>query len=146
MAAALTAALSARSPDSGRTALQSPALDPAPGCHGKVCEGKDPLHMACGLPGRADALGPPHHTGTGASVEIRYSPVCAAAWGRIWHSRVGDALEISAPGAPPRRVVITDEADTNAYRFTPMLGGPEQDDVLLCFIPTGDMARECFRP
>ncbi|MFF9815149.1 helix-turn-helix domain-containing protein [Streptomyces sp. NPDC014006] len=149
VAAALTAALSARTPDSGRTALQSPALDPAPGCHGKACEGRDPLRMACGLPGRADALGPPRRTATGASVEIRYSPVCAAAWGRIWHSRVGDALEISAPGTPPRRVFITDEADTNAYRFTPMLGGPERDDVLLCFIPTGGMAREareCFRP
>nr|WP_168723416.1 XRE family transcriptional regulator [Streptomyces sp. SAT1]ANO41995.1 hypothetical protein A8713_032555 [Streptomyces sp. SAT1] len=146
VAAALTAALSARTPGSGRTVLQSPPLDPAPGCHGTACAGKDPVLMACGLPGRADAWGLPHRTGTGAGVEIRYSQVCAAAWGRIWHSHVGDSVEISAPGTPSRRVVVTGEADTKAYRFTPMLGDPARSEVRLCFVPTHGAARECFRP
>ncbi|WP_018565779.1 helix-turn-helix domain-containing protein [Streptomyces sp. PsTaAH-124] len=146
VAAALTAALSAPTPGPGRTALQAPALDPAPGCHGTACAGKDPALMACGLPGRAEALGAPHRTGTGASVEIRYSQVCAAAWGRIWHSHVGDSVEISAPGTPSRRVVVTGEADTRAYRFTPMLGDPDQSQVRLCFVPAPGTAQECFRP
>ncbi|GGR99895.1 hypothetical protein GCM10010269_43460 [Streptomyces humidus] len=124
----------------------SPALDPAPGCRGRACDGQDPARMFCGLPGRAGVLGPLHRTRTGAQVEIRYSTVCAAAWGRVWHTRVGDAVEVSAPGAPPRRVVIRTTADTSAYRFTPMLGGDHRAGLRLCFLPADGAVRECFRP
>ncbi|MCF1592247.1 helix-turn-helix domain-containing protein [Streptomyces muensis] len=145
--AALTAALWLPNHTFGRpTTPDTPTLDPAPGCRSEACDGKDPDRMACGLPGRADALGPPHRTGTGARVEIRYSTVCAAAWGRVWHSRVGDTVEISAPGAPPRRVVIRTTADTSIYRFTPMLGGDHRTDLRLCFLPADGGGRECYDP
>ncbi|WP_069173661.1 helix-turn-helix domain-containing protein [Streptomyces griseus] len=124
----------------------SAALDPAPGCRGSACDGEDPARMFCGLPGRADVLGPLHRTRTGAQMELRYSPVCAAAWGRVWHTRVGDTVEVSVPGAPPRRVVIRTTADTRAYRFTPMLGGDHRAGLRLCFLPAGGAARECYRP
>ncbi|MGW4979169.1 helix-turn-helix domain-containing protein [Streptomyces mirabilis] len=144
-AATVIAALSVRGPGTGQpTSLASPGLDPAPGCQGKACDGKDPDHMFCGLPGRVDSLGPQHRTGTGASVEFRYSKECAAAWGRIWHSKVGDAIEVSAPGDRPRRVVIRNTADTGVYRFTPMVGGPDRTNLRLCFIPAGGTGRECF--
>ncbi|WP_030542188.1 XRE family transcriptional regulator [Streptomyces albus] len=131
-------------PVSGRTAAPaSPVLDPPPGCRGEACDGKDPDGMACGLPGRADALGPPRRTSTGAHVEIRYSTVCDAAWGRVWHARAGDAVEVSAPGAPPRRVVIRTPADARVYRFTPMLGGVDRAGLHVCFLPAGGTAREC---
>ncbi|MFF9063309.1 helix-turn-helix domain-containing protein [Streptomyces sp. NPDC014882] len=147
-AAAMTAALWwLPHQTSGRpTTPDSSTLDPAPGCRGEACDGKDPARMSCGLPGRADALGPPHRTRTGANVEIRYSTVCAAAWGRVWHTRVGDAVEVSAPGAPPRRVVVRTTADTSVYRFTPMLGGDHRTDLRLCFLPADGTARECYRP
>ncbi|MFE6622904.1 helix-turn-helix domain-containing protein [Streptomyces sp. NPDC008086] len=146
-AAAITAALWLPDQTSGPpTMLYSPTLDPAPGCHGEACDGKDPDRMACGLPGRADALGSPHRTRTGAHVEIRYSTVCAATWGRVWHTRVGDTVEISAPGARPRRVVIRTTAETSVYRFTPMLGGDHRTDLRLCFLPKDDTARECYAP
>ncbi|WP_329273162.1 helix-turn-helix domain-containing protein [Streptomyces sp. NBC_01451] len=145
---AMLAALSLRSPGAGGSpaSLASPALDPVPGCQGTACDGKDPNPMACGLPGRVDSLGPPHRTSTGASVELRYSKVCVAAWGRIWHSRVGDVIEISAPGTRSRRVVIRNTADTGAYRFTPMIGGPNRTGLRLCFTPAGTTGRECFDP
>ncbi|MEU1785368.1 DUF2690 domain-containing protein [Streptomyces sparsogenes] len=126
------------------TNLASPALDPAPGCQGKACDGKDPDAMLCGLPGRVDSLGPQHRTRTGAGVEIRYSKVCAAAWGRIWHAKIGDTIEISAPGTRPRGIVVRDTADTGVYRFTPMVGAPDRTGLRLCFIPASGTGRECF--
>ncbi|WP_217240988.1 XRE family transcriptional regulator [Streptomyces sp. AC555_RSS877] len=146
-AVAILAALSLRSPGTAAgspASLASPTLDPVPGCHGKACDGKDPSPMACGIPGRVDSLGPPHRTSTGTSVELRYSKVCAAAWGRIWHSKVGDMIEVSAPGVRPRRVVIRNPGDTSAYRFTPMIGGPNHTGLRLCFTPAGATGRECF--
>ncbi|MEU3527778.1 DUF2690 domain-containing protein [Streptomyces sp. NPDC038707] len=125
--------------------LAAPALDPVPGCHGKACDGKDPARMFCGLPGRADSLGPEHRTASGAGVEIRYSQVCTAGWGRVWHAKVGDAVEISAPGARPRRAVIRAAADTTRYCFTPMIGDPAKTGLLLCFLPGAGTGRECFR-
>ncbi|MEU5509900.1 helix-turn-helix domain-containing protein [Streptomyces fungicidicus] len=149
LAAAVVAAAAVSLPDrdSGRPAAPvSPALDPAPGCHGDGCDGRDPDGMACGLPGRADALGPPHRTGTGARVEIRYSTVCAAAWGRVWHARPGDTVEVTAPGARPRSVVVRTPADTRVYRFTPMIGGAPRTGLRLCFLPAGGTSRECYHP
>ena len=126
------------------TSLASPVLDPAPGCRGKTCEGKDPGPMSCALPGRVESLGPQRRTRTGAGVEIRYSGVCAAAWGRIWHAEVGDAIEVSAPGSRPRRVAVRNTADTGAYRFTMMVGGADRTGLRLCFIPADGTGRECF--
>ncbi|GCD99117.1 helix-turn-helix domain-containing protein [Embleya hyalina] len=124
--------------------LRSPVLDPAPGCRADSCDGRDPDEMSCGLPGRDDSLGAQHHTATGTRVEVRYSSVCAAAWGRIWHSKVGDTIEISALGTRPQRFVVTHTTDTDAYRFTPMIGAPARTGLRLCFIPAGDTSRECF--
>ncbi|MDN3258622.1 DUF2690 domain-containing protein [Streptomyces sp. CSDS2] len=148
MAGVLIVALSVLNPgtaDQAGAAL--PALGPAPGCQGGTCAGKDPDRMFCGLPGRADSLGPPHRTATGASMEIRYSTVCAAAWGRIWHARVGDAIELSAPGARSRRTVIKHATDTGVYRFTSMIGAPARDTLRLCFLPVSGAGRkECVSP
>ncbi|MFT2016938.1 helix-turn-helix domain-containing protein [Streptomyces sp. 796.1] len=124
----------------------APPLDPAPGCQGRTCDGKDPDEMSCGLPGRVISLGPQHRTVTGARVEIRYSTVCSAAWGRIWHAKVGDAVEITAPGAHPRRLVVTRASDTGIYRFTRMIGGPDRAALRVCFLPAGGSGRECAGP
>ncbi|WP_331750233.1 MULTISPECIES: helix-turn-helix domain-containing protein [unclassified Streptomyces] len=148
VAAVATAALLTASAVRGRDAdppasPASPVLDPEPGCQGKVCDGKDPDQMFCGLPSRVTSLAPPHRTATGARVEIRYSPVCAAAWGRIWHAETGDAIEISTPDSRPRRVVVMSTSDTDAYRFTLMIGGPDRTRLHLCFLPAGGPDREC---
>jgi hypothetical protein len=102
--------------------------------------------MSCGLPGRADTLGSEHRTVSGAHVEIRYSTVCAAAWGRVWHAKVGDAIEISARGVRSRQAVIRNAADTSIYRFTSMIGAPDRTTLRLCFLPVNDNGRECILP
>ncbi|MEU6389475.1 helix-turn-helix domain-containing protein [Streptomyces sp. NPDC046939] len=145
VAATLVAPVVQGHSDRQPTILVSPRLDPPPGCQGKACDGKDPKQALCGLvPGRADTLGAQHRARSGTRVEIRYSPVCAAAWGLIWHSKVGDTIELSAPGARPRRVVIRNTADAGAYRFTPMIGGPDRSRLRLCYTPAGGTGAECF--
>ncbi|KND39151.1 helix-turn-helix domain-containing protein [Streptomyces acidiscabies] len=153
LAAVTIAALSVRGSGPEHTTVATPVLDPTPGCQGRTCDGQDPDAMSCGLPGRVDSLGPQHRTRTGASVETRYSAVCGAAWGRIWHARVGDAVEISAPGAGVRRAVVRNVADTAVYRFTAMIGEPDRAGLRVCFVPgagvgveagTGVGGRECF--
>ncbi|MEV6550032.1 DUF2690 domain-containing protein [Streptomyces sp. NPDC051597] len=146
--ATMLAATTVRGHSAGQPAvLTSPVLDPAPGCHGKTCDGKDPTDMFCGaLPGRADSLGAQHLTRTGTRVEIRYSPVCAAAWGRLWHAKVGDAIEISAPGTRTQRVVISNPADASSYHYTAMVGGPDRAGLRLCFTAKDATGRECFGP
>lgn len=83
---------------------------------------------------------------TGAWLVIRYSVTCAAGWGRLWGAEIGDAIEISAADAEPRRVVVRSKADTDAYLFTPMVGVKSRDSLKLCFIPAGEEDTECFAP
>jgi|SRR5882757_4628819 len=80
---------------------------------------------------------------TGAQLAIRYSVECGAAWGRIWRSRIGDRIEVSAPGGPARTATITDRYDAESYIFTPMVAVSPGDAVRVCFSPA-EGARECF--
>jgi hypothetical protein len=110
-------------------------------CHGKSCAGKSPEGMACGAAPRSLGL---HRAATGAQVEIRYSVECGAAWVRIWQSRIGDRIEVSAPGGPARTAKVTDTYDAQGYLFTPMVAVTAGNRVRGCLEPTGGGARECF--
>jgi hypothetical protein len=77
-------------------------------------------------------------------MEIRYSVECGAAWARIWHSRIGDRIEVSAPGGPARTAKVADTYDAQEYLFTPMVAVNTGDRVRGCLEPTGGHARECF--
>lgn len=61
-------------------------------CQGDSCSGKDPEKMGCGgqnvKSGNSQFVGP-------SMVEVRYSEVCKAAWGRITGAAQGDSLKIS---------------------------------------------------
>jgi hypothetical protein len=97
--------------------------------------------MVCGTAPRT--LGSYQAT-TGARMEIRYSAECGAAWARIWRSRIGDRIEVSAPGGPARTAKVTDAYDVQGYLFTPMVTVRTGDRVRGCLEPTGGGARECF--
>lgn len=150
-AAAVIAALSLHGSGTGQpTSLgspaspASPALDPPAGCRGRTCEGKDPEYMACASADRSKRFRK-HRTRTGAFVQIRYSEACAAAWGRFWHTRIGDEIEISAAGGPPQRKRIDNAAAAGDYAYTPMVDGGDPAQVKVCFVPVGVGETECFR-
>ncbi|WP_432193559.1 DUF2690 domain-containing protein [Streptomyces sp. bgisy027] len=54
--------------------------------------------MACGRDARTLA---DWRTRAGAGLEIRFGARCDAAWTRIWQTRVGYRVEITAPGSRP---------------------------------------------
>ncbi|MGV9563815.1 helix-turn-helix domain-containing protein [Streptomyces sp. NPDC003480] len=118
---------------------------PSPGCRARGCAGKDPGLMGCGNPTQVRALGAPRRTSTGAWTEIRYNPACDAAWARVWHAHVGDALEVSAPGGKPQRAEVADKYDAEGYLFTPMIDGSDLTGLRVCFEPGGGGGPECFR-
>jgi transcriptional regulator with XRE-family HTH domain len=122
----------------------SPTAAPAVGCRAQGCAGKDPGLMGCGRPGDVRALGAPLRTSTGARLEIRYNPRCDAAWARVWHTKVGDALEVSLPDGAPQRAEVADRFDAQGYRFTPMVDGSHLTRLRVCFEPVGG-GRQCFR-
>ncbi|MET9359229.1 DUF2690 domain-containing protein [Streptomyces sp. NPDC006617] len=112
---------------------------PGPRCRGAACEGQDPMQMYCGS---GDTLAT-ERTATGARVELRYSPKCQAGWARMWGTRVGDRLEVTA-GGPTRRVEIADEVDAESYVYTAMTAARPGTVVRACFRPaSADGEREC---
>ncbi|OPF81038.1 hypothetical protein VT50_0210930 [Streptomyces antioxidans] len=122
----------------------SSTAPPPPACHARGCVGKDPGLMGCGTPSRVRALGQPLRTSTGARLEFRYSAACSAAWARIWHSRTGNVIEVSADGGRPQRAEVTDGYDTQNYVFTPMVDGTDPATLRVCFEPRLHGTRECF--
>ncbi|MET8135882.1 XRE family transcriptional regulator [Streptomyces sp. NPDC005251] len=123
-------------------AAAAPRASPtAPRCHGKSCAGQSPDNMMCGT--RPRDLSSRQAT-TGEQVEIRYSVECGAAWARIWRSRIGDRIEVSAPGGPARTATVTDTYDAEGYLFTPMVAVTAGVRVRACLHPVAGGPRECF--
>ncbi|WP_354643777.1 DUF2690 domain-containing protein [Kitasatospora camelliae] len=65
----------------------------AVGCYGSGCNGKDPQALGC----YADAYtGSQVTTDDGRLLQLRYSPACGAAWGRLLQSYVGDYVAVTS--------------------------------------------------
>ncbi|MGI3199160.1 DUF2690 domain-containing protein [Streptomyces sp. GLT-R25] len=112
----------------------------APQCHGAACEGRDPMRMVCGI--APDNL-TTYRTATGAHVELRHSQKCGASWARVWGTRIGDRVEITA-GGPTHDVRIRDEDDTDSYVYTEMTAAHPGSTVRACFRPaSADGEQEC---
>ncbi|MEG3628860.1 helix-turn-helix domain-containing protein [Streptomyces poriticola] len=145
---AATAALLLTSPDGGSrtSSASSPAPSaaspsaPGPRCRGAACEGQNPMHMVCG--GAPDTLAA-HRTATGARLELRYSRECGAGWARMWDTRIGDRLEVTA-GGPTHDVEIEDSLDAQAYIHTTMAATRPGSVLHACFRPAADGTPECF--
>ncbi|MFF4349249.1 DUF2690 domain-containing protein [Streptomyces sp. NPDC001530] len=116
---------------------------PSPGCRGQACGGGDPQSMACGRDARTLAG---RRTRTGAGLEIRFSARCDAAWARIWQTRVGDRVEITAPGSPPQQAAVADKFDAEGYLFTQMVPARQPSALRACLMPASGDARECVAP
>ncbi|MEV0171031.1 DUF2690 domain-containing protein [Streptomyces sp. NPDC050803] len=113
---------------------------PGPRCQGTSCEGQDPMHMGCG---RGPATLAEYRTASGARLELRYNKACGASWARMWGTRVGDRLEVTA-GGPTRAARIRDDVDAESYVYTPMTAARPGATVRACFEPgAADGRREC---
>jgi hypothetical protein len=135
---ATIALLNSRWPGSAAAPGASPT---AIRCHGKSCAGQNPDNMMCAtLPRDLSS----RRAATGEQVEIRYSVECGAAWARIWRSRIGDRITVSAPGGPARTATVTDAYDVEDYLFTPMVAVTAGDRVRACLAPAAGGPRECF--
>ncbi|MFE0879385.1 helix-turn-helix domain-containing protein [Streptomyces smyrnaeus] len=103
---------------------ETPQLPAGVKCSGKECSGKDPEAMGCGG----------EHAGTSSSawvgttfVEVRYSKVCKASWGRITSARAGDSLRITGPGGQAESGKV---AKNETY--TKMVSVGSQDEARAC--------------
>jgi Protein of unknown function (DUF2690)/Helix-turn-helix domain len=123
------------------------APSPAPtafhvGCSGHTCAGADPQVMLCGV--QPDTL-LQLQTTAGAGLEIRYSPLCRAAWARVWATQVGDQITISAPDQPTRSVRVTNTYAAQAFLYTPMVSVGAPGTVLrACLTPPAPGPSQCF--
>ncbi|WP_146214487.1 XRE family transcriptional regulator [Streptomyces sp. ICBB 8177] len=88
------------------------------GCTGTGCDGRDPGVTLCGVEPQTLlhtlAVG-------GAGLEVRYNPLCRAAWARMWHTRVGATLSLSSAGRPAQSVTVKDARATDQFVYTDMV-------------------------
>lgn len=93
-------------------------------CQGKDCTGKDPEKMGCGgqnVKSSSSAFVGP------SMVEVRYSEVCKAAWGRITGAAQGDGLKISAAGQAE-----SDKVDATNDAYTEMVAVSSATEARAC--------------
>ncbi|GAA2338752.1 XRE family transcriptional regulator [Streptomyces kunmingensis] len=132
-------------PPGGYPAADKSPMAPVPystgsQCRAAACEGKDPMRLICGIsPETVTTL----RTATGAQVELRHSRKCQAGWARIWESRIGDRLEVTADG-PAHTVRLGNQDDTETYVYTPMAAAGPGSTIKVCFLPAvPGTEREC---
>ncbi|MDO0930782.1 DUF2690 domain-containing protein [Streptomyces sp. DG2A-72] len=126
--------------DASRSSTSSPPSTAfGPRCHEAACDGRNPMHMKCSVAPQTLAS---HRTATGARLELRHNTECGASWARMWATRVGDRLEITA-GGRTHSAKVADDIDARAYVYTPMTAADSGTVVRACFLPAEGGGREC---
>ncbi|MET7292127.1 DUF2690 domain-containing protein [Streptomyces griseoloalbus] len=119
------------------TATTDANLPPGVKCSGDSCDGKDAEVMGCS----GDLVTTTRTATVGAAtVEIRYSETCGAAWGRITQAAQGDTVEITA-GTSKQSDTITAAGDTVTY--TPMVPVGEATEVEACAVLAASGEKGC---
>ena len=111
------------------------------GCHGSACEGRDPTAMLCGVQPMTLAQ---FRTTDAAGLEIRYNPQCGAAWTRVWDTRAGDEITMTAPGQPTRSTRVPNAQAADAFLYTPMVAVGRGTPLRACVVPPSAAAPQCF--
>ncbi|MFJ5776769.1 DUF2690 domain-containing protein [Streptomyces sp. NPDC093094] len=113
-------------PKPSPTATTEPELPPGVDCVGATCTGKDAEAMGCS----GDLVTTAQTATVGTTVvEVRYSEICRAAWGRITGAAQGDEVKVTA-GKSSETGSVTTAGDTSAY--TPMVGVKDAGDAVAC--------------
>ncbi|MFJ6741630.1 DUF2690 domain-containing protein [Streptomyces sp. NPDC091279] len=124
--------------DGGQDGTADAAASPSPSvrtdlpagvkCAGADCTGKDAETMGCTADAttvttaKSAVVGP-------VTVEVRYSSVCEAAWGRITQGSPGDKVEVTA-GKTKESDALSVSGDTIAY--TPMVHVKDAGEAVAC--------------
>ncbi|RPF35383.1 XRE family transcriptional regulator [Streptomyces sp. TLI_185] len=128
-----------RHSDEPRTAAATPSTS-GPHCRASSCEGRSPIDMYCAATPDTVAT---RHTAAGAWLEVRYSKVCGTSWARMWGTRVGDRLELTADGRA-RRAEVENAVDADNFVYTPMTVTRPGTVLRTCFRPAEGGKEECF--
>ncbi|QOV36443.1 DUF2690 domain-containing protein [Streptomyces ferrugineus] len=131
-----------------RASLSPPPAVTGPRCQGEVCEGKSAMRMRCA--GGPETLGQ-HRTASGAWLELRYSRECGTSWARMWATRIGDRLDMTASGGEGgdagadrvRSAEVENGIDAANYVYTSMTVARPGAVVRACFHPAAG-GEECF--
>ncbi|MFI7406277.1 helix-turn-helix domain-containing protein [Streptomyces sp. NPDC049541] len=113
---------------------------PGPHCRASSCEGKSPMAMFCAA--TPDTLAT-RHTATGAWLEVRHSKECGTSWARMWGTRIGDRLEVTA-GGRVRGAEVENTVDADKFVYTPMTVTGPGTVIRTCFRPAKGRGEECF--
>lgn len=113
---------------------------PGPHCRASSCEGKNPMAMFCAA--TPDTLAT-RHTATGAWLEVRSSKTCGTSWARMWGTRIGDRLELTADGRV-RGAEVENAVDADNFVYTPMTVTRPGTVLRTCFRPAKGRGQECF--
>ncbi|MGW3725911.1 DUF2690 domain-containing protein, partial [Streptomyces sp. NPDC000851] len=101
-------------------------LPPGVKCSGDSCTGKDAESMGCS----GDLVTTAKTATVGTTVvEVRYSKICGAAWGRITQATQGDEVQVTA-GDAQQKGSITVAGDAIAY--TPMVAVRDAGEATAC--------------
>ncbi|MCX4621962.1 helix-turn-helix domain-containing protein [Streptomyces albogriseolus] len=121
-------------PSPSPTVTKEARLPPGVKCSGKSCEGKDAEVMGCS----GDLVTTAGSAVVGATtVEIRYSKVCAAAWGRITQAAPGDTVEITS-GTSQQTDSVDAPGDTVAYTMMVPVAAATEAKACAVLAATGE--------
>ncbi|MEI5102089.1 helix-turn-helix domain-containing protein [Streptomyces sp. PmtG] len=119
-----------------------------PRCVGAACEGKEPQPMGCGGPGQVTSVAT-RSFAPSRRVELRHGTACAAVWARAKGLLPGDRVELTVPGAAPKRLRAATAGDTRRYlatRMTALKGGAGGGvrGARVCVTLADGAGKECF--
>ncbi|WP_406446004.1 YjfA family protein [Streptomyces sp. NBC_00631] len=111
------------------------------GCTGSACDGLDPGVEKCGVEPKTLL-----HTQirSGFGLEIRYSPMCRAAWARVWSTSLGDILSFTVPGGPTQSVTVARPSDTTGFVYTDLVAVVGRASRLTACLRGPAQAPRCF--
>ncbi|MGW5333765.1 XRE family transcriptional regulator [Streptomyces bauhiniae] len=107
------------------SAISAADLPPGVKCVGIGCTGEDAEAMGCG--GDLVTTARSATVGT-ATLEVRYSRTCGAAWGRITGAAPGDQVRVTADGESERGDAVAGET----YTYTPMVAVGRAGEAEAC--------------
>ncbi|MFC1418112.1 helix-turn-helix domain-containing protein [Streptacidiphilus cavernicola] len=128
-----------------RTSTGSPSAGASSGfhvgCTGTRCTAMDPGTTGCGV--SPETLLHQQIPG-GFGLEIRYNPLCRAAWARAWNAAPGDVLTLSIPGQPTQRLTVAHPSNLDPFVYTPLIAAPTSGATLTACIAAPSAAPRCY--